>query len=102
MSDATAKKEERRKFQAIKGTRDIRPPETALWNRVEQTAHDVFSTFGYGEIREGHYRSPSTLMSAFAKMQDPRFISVTISDKSEVYPALRKFFATRDAVPASP
>ena len=51
MSDATAKKEERRKFQAIKGTRDIRPPETALWNRVEQTAHEVFATFGFGEIR---------------------------------------------------
>ena len=51
MSDATAKKEERRKFQAIRGTRDLLPPETALWNRVEQTAHEVFSTFGYGEIR---------------------------------------------------
>ncbi len=51
MSDATAKKEERRKFQAIKGTRDILPPETTLWNRVEQTAHEVFATFGYGEIR---------------------------------------------------
>jgi histidyl-tRNA synthetase len=51
VSDATAKKEERRKFQAIKGTRDILPPETALWNRVEQTAHEVFTTFGYGEIR---------------------------------------------------
>jgi histidyl-tRNA synthetase len=51
VSDATAKKEERRKFQAIKGTRDILPPETELWNRVEQTAHEVFCTFGYGEIR---------------------------------------------------
>jgi len=51
VSDATAKKEERRKFQAIRGTRDILPPETELWNRVEQTAHEVFSTFGYGEIR---------------------------------------------------
>jgi histidyl-tRNA synthetase len=39
------------KFQAIKGTRDLLPPETALWNRVEQTAHEVFSTFGFGEIR---------------------------------------------------
>jgi histidyl-tRNA synthetase len=39
------------KFQAIKGTRDLLPPETALWNRVEQTARDVFSTFGFGEIR---------------------------------------------------
>jgi len=51
VSDATAKKEERRKLQAIKGTRDILPPETELWNRAEQTAHDVFSTFGFGEIR---------------------------------------------------
>ena len=39
------------KFQAIRGTRDLLPPDTALWNRVEQTAHEVFSTFGFGEIR---------------------------------------------------
>ena len=39
------------KFQAIKGTRDLLPPETELWNRVEQTAREVFSTFGFGEIR---------------------------------------------------
>ena len=51
MSDATAKKDERRKFQAVKGTRDLLPPETELWNSAEQTAHDVFSTFGFGEIR---------------------------------------------------
>jgi histidyl-tRNA synthetase len=51
VNDATAKKEERRKLQAIKGTRDILPPETELWNHAEQTAHEVFSTFGFGEIR---------------------------------------------------
>jgi histidyl-tRNA synthetase len=39
------------KFQAIRGTRDLLPPETALWNRVEQTAHEVFATYGFGEIR---------------------------------------------------
>src|SRR6202162_6276134 len=39
------------KFQAIKGTRDLLPSETALWNHVEQTAHSIFSTFGFGEIR---------------------------------------------------
>jgi histidyl-tRNA synthetase len=42
---------EKRKFQAIKGTRDLLPPETELWNRVEQTARDVFDTYGFGEIR---------------------------------------------------
>ena len=50
MSEGSAKKEEKRKFQAIKGTRDLLPPETALWNRVEQTAREVFTAFGYGEI----------------------------------------------------
>lgn len=44
MSDKT-------KFQAIKGVRDILPPESALWNRVEQTAREVFGTFGFTEIR---------------------------------------------------
>jgi histidyl-tRNA synthetase len=39
------------KFQAIKGTRDLLPPETALWNHVEDTARCVFGTFGFGEIR---------------------------------------------------
>jgi histidyl-tRNA synthetase len=39
------------KFQAIRGTRDLLPPETALWNHVEEAAHDVFTTFGFGGIR---------------------------------------------------
>ena len=42
---------EKKKFQAIKGTRDLLPPDTELWNRVEATAREVFSTFGFGEIR---------------------------------------------------
>jgi histidyl-tRNA synthetase len=42
---------EKVKFQAIKGVRDILPPESALWNRVEQTAREVFGTFGFTEIR---------------------------------------------------
>jgi histidyl-tRNA synthetase len=42
---------EKKRFQAIKGTRDLLPPETELWNRVEQAAREVFGTFGFGEIR---------------------------------------------------
>jgi histidyl-tRNA synthetase len=41
----------RSKFQAIKGTRDLLPPETELWNWVEQAARQVFGTYGFGEIR---------------------------------------------------
>ncbi len=51
MSEGTAKKEDRRKFQAVRGTRDILPPESALWNRVEQAARDVFAAYGFAEIR---------------------------------------------------
>lgn len=40
-----------RKFQAIKGVRDLLPSETPLWNHVEKTAHAVFGTFGFSEIR---------------------------------------------------
>jgi len=52
VSEGAAKKEEKpRKFQAIRGTRDLLPQETALWNRVERTAREVFCTFGFDEIR---------------------------------------------------
>jgi histidyl-tRNA synthetase len=52
VSEGAAKKEEKpQKFQAIRGTRDLLPPETALWNRVEQIAHEVFASYGFGEIR---------------------------------------------------
>jgi histidyl-tRNA synthetase len=40
-----------RKFQAIKGVRDLLPAETPLWNHVEETARTVFGTFGFSEIR---------------------------------------------------
>ena len=39
------------KFQAIKGTRDLLPPETELWARVESVAREVFGTYAFGEIR---------------------------------------------------
>jgi histidyl-tRNA synthetase len=35
----------------VKGTRDILPAESAVWARVEETARQVFSLYGYGEIR---------------------------------------------------
>ncbi len=31
--------------------RDILPPESRVWSRVERAAQDVFATFGYAEIR---------------------------------------------------
>jgi len=51
----------------------------------------VSNLFGYGEIREGGYTS--SLMSAFSAIKDPRFVIVTISEKRDVYPALKKWFS---------
>jgi histidyl-tRNA synthetase len=41
----------RRQFRAIKGTRDILPPDSALWNWFEQIAHDTFESYNFREIR---------------------------------------------------
>jgi histidyl-tRNA synthetase len=42
---------ERKQFRAIKGTRDITPPDSALWNWFERTARDTFESFNFREIR---------------------------------------------------
>ncbi len=34
-----------------KGTRDLLPPETRVWNGVERTAREVFELYGFDEIR---------------------------------------------------
>ena len=38
-------------IKAIRGTRDLLPPETALWNFVEDTVREVFRTYNFQEIR---------------------------------------------------
>jgi histidyl-tRNA synthetase len=40
-----------KRFQAPKGTRDLLPPETAVWAAVEDAARRVFGLYGYREIR---------------------------------------------------
>ncbi|HEY4708987.1 MAG TPA: histidine--tRNA ligase [Candidatus Acidoferrales bacterium] len=42
---------EKRQFRAIKGTRDIVPPDSSLWNWFEQAARDVFESYNFREIR---------------------------------------------------
>src|ERR1700736_6792828 len=38
-------------INAVKGTRDILPPSSTAWNRVEAIAREVFRTYNYQEIR---------------------------------------------------
>ena len=39
------------KLQAIKGTYDILPEDSVLWQYIEENIKDICSLFGYGEIR---------------------------------------------------
>jgi histidyl-tRNA synthetase len=38
-------------LKAVRGTRDLLPPETELWNRVEANARRIFTRYNFGEIR---------------------------------------------------
>ena len=38
-------------IKAVRGTRDILPPDSALWNFVEAAARDVFQLYNFHEIR---------------------------------------------------
>ena len=38
-------------IKSPRGTRDLFPPDTALWNFVEDTVRDVFRTYNFHEIR---------------------------------------------------
>jgi histidyl-tRNA synthetase len=38
-------------IKAVRGTRDLLPPDTALWNLVESAARDVFRVYNFHEIR---------------------------------------------------
>src|SRR5437868_9317071 len=38
-------------IKAVRGTRDLLPPETAVWNFVENTAREVFRIYNFQEIR---------------------------------------------------
>jgi histidyl-tRNA synthetase len=90
VSEGAVKKEERRRFQTIKGTRDLLPPETALWNHVEQTAHKVFGTFGFGEIRVPIFEP--TELFARSIGQDTDVVSkemYTFADRDETSISLR-------------
>ncbi len=38
-------------IRSVKGTRDLLPPETGLWQRVEDEARSVFAVYNFREIR---------------------------------------------------
>lgn len=44
-------------IKAVRGTRDLLPPETAVWNFVESVAREVFRAYNFQEIRTPIFES---------------------------------------------
>src|SRR5947209_14806630 len=44
-------------IKAIRGTRDLLPPDTELWNRVDATARELFRAYNFHEIRTPIFES---------------------------------------------
>jgi len=54
-------------LKAVRGTRDLLPPETALWNHIEATARSVFARYNFGEIRTPVFEDTALFARGVAK-----------------------------------
>jgi histidyl-tRNA synthetase len=57
-------------LKAVRGTRDLLPPETAMWNRVEATARAVFARYSFGEIRTPIFEDTSLFSRSVGEETD--------------------------------
>ncbi len=57
-------------LKAVRGTRDLLPPETALWNRIEATARRVFARYNFGEIRTPIFEDTSLFARSVGEETD--------------------------------
>src|SRR5471032_1325844 len=57
-------------IKAIRGTRDLLPDQTPLWNYVEYTARAVFTRYGFGEIRTPIFEDTSLFSRSVGEETD--------------------------------
>jgi histidyl-tRNA synthetase len=57
-------------LKAVRGTRDLLPPETALWDRIEATARAVFARYNFGEIRTPVFEDTSLFARSVGEETD--------------------------------
>jgi histidyl-tRNA synthetase len=57
-------------LKAVRGTRDLLPVETALWNRIEATARAVFARYNFGEIRTPIFEDTSLFARSVGEETD--------------------------------
>ena len=57
-------------IKAVRGTRDLLPPDTDLWNRVEAKVRDVFARYNYHEIRTPVFEDTSLFSRSVGEETD--------------------------------
>ena len=57
-------------LKAVRGTRDLLPDQTPLWNHVESTARNLFARYGFGEIRTPIFEDTSLFSRAVGEETD--------------------------------
>ena len=57
-------------FRSIKGTKDILPGDSALWQRVEATVRSVMSDFRYAEIRTPVFEQTQLFSRSIGELTD--------------------------------
>ncbi|HEY4355827.1 MAG TPA: histidine--tRNA ligase [Acidobacteriaceae bacterium] len=69
-SNDAGKTQPRPTIKAVRGTRDLLPDQTPLWNHVEATARAVFARYGFGEIRTPVFEETSLFSRSVGEETD--------------------------------
>ncbi len=92
---------EKREFRAIKGTRDILPPDTALWNWFEQFAREVFESYNFRDIRLPIFEDTSLFARSIGEETDVVSKEMyTFSDARTEFPSPTPFLTPASYTPA--
>ena len=58
------------RYSSLKGIQDILPPDIYLWQRVEETAKEVFSVYGFQELRAPIIESTDIFIRSIGETTD--------------------------------
>jgi histidyl-tRNA synthetase len=72
-------------IKAVRGTRDILPPETAVWNFVEEKVREVFRAYNFQEIRTPIFESTELFARGVGEETDIVSKEMYTSPSKELY-----------------
>src|SRR4030043_517669 len=79
-----------KKYSALKGTQDILPPDIHIWQKVEEVAKDVFTAYGFQELRAPIIESTDIFIRSIGETTDiVEKEMYTFSDKAGRHITLR-------------